>query len=130
MSLRFNRLFFGLVFLLCMTLLISANEMKGAEDSPALAAAHGVVDKADKDSVMIKPRGPDGKYQKAISLKVTGTSRVTMLVPQKRGEAVTLTQRDIGAKDLSAGQAIAVIYTEAGSEGPVLLSAVAESGKK
>jgi hypothetical protein len=49
------------------------------------------------------------------------------LTPQKRADKVVFTQRDGEAKDLVAGQEIAVIYAEAGKEGPVLLSAVVQA---
>jgi hypothetical protein len=42
---------------------------------------------------------------------------------------VVLTQRDVEAKDLVTGQVIAIIYADAGKEGTVLLSAVAEPAK-
>ena len=88
--------------------------------------ASGVVEKADKESVVVKPRGADGKFQKSITLHVTGTSKVTILTPQKRADKAILTQRDADAKDLVAGQVIAIIYAEGGKDGPVLLSAVAQ----
>ena len=52
---------------------------------------------------------------------------MTVLTPQKRADKVVLTQREVEAKDLVAGQVVAVIYAEAGSDGMVLLSAVAQA---
>ncbi len=101
----------------------SAQEKK--EPELPLGTASGAVEKADKDNLTIKPRGADGKFPKTLSLKLTGTSKVTVLTPQKRADKVVLTQREVEAKDLVPGQAIAVIYTESGKDGPVLLSAVA-----
>ena len=101
-----------------------ADEKKGPAD-PALETASGVVEKADKDALVIKPRGPDGKFQKALTLTLTGTSKVTVLTPQKRGDKVVMTQRETEAKDLVPGQSIAVIYAEVGKDGSLLLSAVA-----
>lgn len=106
--------------------LVSAQEKKGADEVPTLVTASGVVDKADKDSVVVKPRGADGKFQKTVTLHVTGTTKVTILTPQKRVDKVILTQRDADVKDLVAGQVIAIIYAEAGKDGLVLLSAVAQ----
>lgn len=106
--------------------LATAQDKKGSDDPPALAAASGVVDKADKDAVVITPRAADGKFQKAVTLKVTGTSKVAVLAPQKRADKVVLTQRDAEPKDLVPGQAVVAIYAEAGKDGPVLLSAVAQ----
>ena len=115
--------------LIAPALLISLIGYAAAADDLTLQTASGVVDKADKDSVTVKPRGANGQFQKAIALKVTGTSKVTVLTPQKRGEKVILTQRDGDAKDLTAGQTVAVIYTESGKDGLVLLSAVAQAAK-
>ncbi|MDB5306598.1 MAG: hypothetical protein JWO38_800 [Gemmataceae bacterium] len=115
------------VFVLCTTAALPGQDKKGADELP-LAVANGVVEKADKDTLVVKPRGPDGRFQKALTLKVAGTSKVTVLSPQKRGEKVVLTQRETEAKDLVPGQPVAVIYAEAGKDGPVLLSAVAQPG--
>ena len=105
---------------------LPAQDKKTVEDAPTLVTASGVVEKADKESLIVKPRGADGKFQKTLTLKVTGTSKVTILTPQKRADKVILTQRDAETKDMVAGQVVAVIYAEAGKDGPVLLSAVAQ----
>lgn len=114
-----------LALLLAFAGLVPAQEKKTADDLPALLTASGVVDKADKESLTVKPRGADGKFQKTLVLKVTGTSKVAVLAPQKRGDKVVLTQREVDAKDLVAGQVIAVVYAETGKDGAVLLTAVA-----
>lgn len=116
----------GVVLVLGLSSVGPSQEKKGGDD-PSLAVAQGVVDKADKDALTVKPRGADGKFQKAIVLKLTGTSKVTVLAPQKRGDKTVLTQRDADAKDLAAGQHVAVIYADAGKDGPVLLSAVVQA---
>jgi hypothetical protein len=108
----------------------TAQDKKAADEAPALLTTSGTVDKADKDALVLKPRGTDGKFQKAMTLKVTGTSKVAVLTPQKRGDKVVLTQREIEAKDLVAGQAVAVIYAEVEKDGPVLLTAVAQPAPK
>ena len=118
------RLIPPILALLLATALASAEDKKDQADS-TLATASGIVERADKGTLMIKPRGSDGKFQKALTLTLTGTSKVTVLAPQKRGDKVVMTQREAEAKDLVAGQSIAVIYAEAGKDGPVLLSAVA-----
>jgi hypothetical protein len=110
--------------LLLASAVVSAQDKKGAAEVPLLTAS-GAVEKADKDVLTVKPRGADGKFQKTLALKVTGTSKVGVLTPQKRADKVVLTQREAGAKDLVPGQAVAVIYAEAGKDGAVLLSAVA-----
>ena len=102
-----------------------------AQDAPApLLTASGTVEKADKESLTVKPRAADGKFQKTLALKVTGTSKVAVLAPQKRDGKVVLTQREGAAQDLVPGQAVAVIYSEAGKDGAVLLSAVAHPAGK
>ncbi len=118
---RLSRTLAPLALLFALAGLASAQEKKAADD----LTATGVVEKADKESLTLKPRGTDGKFQKALTLKVTGTSKVAVLAPQKRGDKVVLTQREIEAKDLVAGQPVAVLYAEAGKDGAVLLSAVA-----
>ena len=122
---RLFRTLAPLAILFSLGMLASAQEKKAADDLPALLTATGVVDKADKESLTVKPRGADGKFQKTIVLKVTGTSKVAVLAPQKRGDKVVLTQREVDAKDLVTGQPVAVVYAEAGKDGTVLLTAVA-----
>jgi hypothetical protein len=113
------------VFVACSVVLATAQDKKGGE--LALLTANGVVEKSDKDSLVVKPRGADGKFQKTLTLKVAGTSKVAVLAPQKRADKVVLTQREAEAKDLVPGQAVAVIYADAGKDGVVLLSAVAQA---
>lgn len=90
---------------------------------PSIAAAHGAVGKSTKDTLNIKPRGADGKFEKEMVLQLTGTSKVTTLTIQMRAGKPTPVQQDVDVKDLKANQAIAVIYTQ-GAGGPVLLTAV------
>jgi hypothetical protein len=117
-------------FLFSAALLVIAT-LAAAQDAPApLQTATGTVEKADKDTLMVKPRGADGKFQKTLTLRVTGTSKVSVLTPQKRDAKVILTQREAAAQDLAPGQAVAVIYAEAGKDGAVLLSAVAQPAGK
>jgi hypothetical protein len=120
------RLSVALVAWLAVTSSGSAQDKKGPAVEATLATASGVVDKANKDAVVVKPRGADGKFQKAITLHVTGTSKVTVLTPRRRGTGTVIAQRDAGAADLVAGQAVAVIYAEVGKDRAVLLSAVAQ----
>jgi hypothetical protein len=120
----FSRILAPLVLLVAVTGFAFTQDKKG-DEPPALLVASGNVDKADKDAVLVKPRGPDGKFQKELTLKVTGTSKVTVLTPQKRDNKVVLTQREIDAKDLVSGQHIAVVYADLGKDGTVLLTAVA-----
>jgi len=98
-------------------------------EAPAVIAVSALVEKADKDSLTIRPRGADGKFAKSVVLKLTGTSKVTTLGEQKRGGKTTIVQRDTDAKDLKKNQSIAVIYAT-GRAGPVLLAAVAQPSSK
>ena len=74
---RFSQAIATTAFLFVVTGLAPA-----ADGVPPLGTATGVVEKATKDSLRIKPRGADGKFQKTIVLKVTGTSKVAILIPQ------------------------------------------------
>jgi hypothetical protein len=71
----------------------------------------------------LRPRDPEGKFAKSITLKLTGTSRLTTVTTQKRGGKPVLVQRETDGKELQVGQPIAVIYAK---EGMVLLAAVVE----
>ncbi len=96
-----------------------------AQSNPGLAVAQGTVEKAGRDTLTLKPRSASGQFEKNLTLRLTGTSRLTVLVPQKRGGKVVLTQQEAEAKALQPGQVLAVIYVPGGPGGPVLLSGVA-----
>jgi hypothetical protein len=98
-----------------------------AADAPALKVetAHGTVDKVGKDALMIRTRGPDGRFGKAVSFKVTGTTKLTTVTPAMRAGKVVATQKDTDLKDLKPNQPVAIIYTMVGG-GPVLLAGVAQ----
>jgi hypothetical protein len=105
--------------------LLLAAAGRAADQPSALVTAQGMVEKVDKDSLTIRPRGPDGKFEKSVALKLTGTSKITSLSLQKRGSQTVPVQRDTDAKGLQPNEPVAVIYTE-GPDGLVLLSAVVE----
>jgi hypothetical protein len=111
--------------LAALALLLSLAGLAAAQEPPALATAQGVVEKVGRDSVTVRPRGADGRFEKSLVLKVTGTTRVSRLAPQTRGGKTVLTQTDTEVKDLHPRQAIAFIYTGGKDEG-VLLHAVVE----
>jgi hypothetical protein len=94
-----------------------------ADDSPSLTTATGIIDKVGKDSLSIRPRGPDGKFEKGLVLKLTGTSKITTVTIEKRGTKSVPVQKDTEARDLKAKQGVTVIYTSS-PDGLVLLSAV------
>ena len=90
-----------------------------------LLTAQDLDEKVEKESVTILPRGADGKFGKAITLKLTGTSKITALSMQKRGDKLVPVQNEAKAKDLQPKQPVAVIYTGE-KEGLILLSAVVQ----
>jgi hypothetical protein len=94
-----------------------------AADPPNLVTMEGNVEKIGKESLTIQPRQTGGKFGKAITLKLTGTSKLTTLTTQDRSGKAVLVQRDTDIKDLQKNQNIAVIYASA-KDGNVLLSAV------
>ena len=94
-----------------------------AGDTPSLLTASGNVVKVEKDKLTIQPRGEGGKFGKSLVLRLTGTSKVTLLTEQKRGGKTVPVQNEIPAKELQTNQHIAVIYN--GGKNAVLLSAVA-----
>ena len=108
-------------------LLLTGLLLAGDGPSP-LAAVAGVVEKVEKDALTVRPRGADGKFQKTLTLKLTGTSKLTVVTQQKRAGKLVAVQKEIEAKDLQAKQPIAVIYTS-GKVGNVILSAVAQPAK-
>jgi hypothetical protein len=105
------------------------NPPKSTPTAPAtaaatLATAHGVVDKAAKDSLTVKPRGADGRFEKELAIQVTGTSKVSVVSMQMRAGKMVPVQQDANVTDLKPQQAVAVVYTQTDA-GPVLLTAVA-----
>lgn len=95
-----------------------------ADDAPAnVKTGHGMIDKVAKDSITIRPRSADGKFEKSLVLRVTGTTTITTLSLQTRAGKKVPVQKSTEAKDLEPKQMVAVIYTTA-SETPTLLSAV------
>lgn len=112
--------------LLGIALVLGVGGLILAEAVP-LASGHGVIDKVSKDSITIRPRGSGGQFEKAITLKVTGTSNFSVIGSRKgkgKGKSV-ITQKKAATKDLEAKQVIAYIYTKEG-EPPTLLSAVVQ----
>jgi hypothetical protein len=121
-----SRLRVCLAAVLCLLLTAAGR----AADAPlALATAQGTIDKVDKDSLTVRPRGPDGKFDKSVVLRLTGTTKILTLTTQTRAGKMVIVQRDIDAKDLQPKQTVAIIYAS-GPDGPVLLSAVAQPAEK
>ncbi len=117
------RIRFGAVLLAGLLLLGLPSLKAQAPDAPGLATAQGMIDKVEKETITVRPRGPDGKFGKSLIVKLTGTSKIATLTYQKRGGKTVAVQKDTEAKDLAAKQTIALIYST-GPDGTVLLSAV------
>jgi hypothetical protein len=96
-----------------------------AVDPPPLLTAQGAVEKVNKDTLTVKQRGLDGKFGKNLILKITGTSKVTTLVPRMQKGGTIVTQKDTDVKDLLPKQTIAIVYTMVKGS-PVLLAAVVQ----
>jgi hypothetical protein len=105
--------------------LVLAGAAWGQATAPPLVTTTGLVEKADKDGLTIRPREPGGRFGKSVVLKVTGTTKVTTVSVQKRAGNNVLVQREVEVKDLERNQPVAVIYTTA-TGGPVLLAAVVQ----
>ena len=95
------------------------------KDAPVVSATRGTIDKVGKDTLSVRTRKDDGSFGKTLTLKLTGTSRMSLLTTQKRGNKVVNVQRDTDAKDLEPKQPVTLIYTS-GSDGDVLLAAVVQ----
>src|SRR5581483_3630274 len=58
--------------------------LRAADEAPTIDTAQGVVDKADKEALTVKPRDKAGKFEKTLVLKLTGTSKASTLSTQTR----------------------------------------------
>lgn len=114
---------FALALCCCLLLVQSA---QAADEGPKLSMAHGVIESVDKAAVVILPRGLDGKFDKSVSLKLTGTSTFSLVSTRTTAGKTVLVQKEVLAKDLSAKQRITVIYA-ANDKDLVLLVAVVEA---
>lgn len=99
------------------------------KDDAAVKMARGTVDKVEKDQLSVRTRNADGTFGATLTLKVTGTSRLSLLTVQMRSGKPVNVQRDFDVKDLKAKQPITMIYT-AGPAGDVLLAAVVQPEEK
>ena len=115
------------VRLVLAALVLAAAGVAWAADPPALKVdtADGMVAKVGKETLEIRTRGSDGRFGKAVTFKVTGTTKLTTVTAAERAGKAVATQRDTTLKDLQPNQPIAIIYTKVG-ESPVLLAGVAQ----
>lgn len=95
-------------------------------DEPQVMTAAGTIEKVEKDTVTIKHRTAEGKFDKNLVLKLTGTSTLSTLSVQNRAEKKVLVQKSVDAKHLAEHQKISVIYAGVEKE-LILLSAVIQS---
>ena len=93
-----------------------------AADAPPLLAARGTVDKVARNALTVRPRGPDGRFDRAITLKLTGTSKVATL-QLRSDKKVVVAQKETDPRSLVAGQDIALVYTAVKND-LILLTAV------
>jgi hypothetical protein len=88
-----------------------------------VATADAQVVEVKSDSLTVQPR-KDGKFEKAITLKLTGTSTfIQVSTRDNPGKPPIVVQTKKDVKDLKAKQAITIVYTMVG-EDRVLLSAI------
>jgi hypothetical protein len=114
---------------LSIALLITAACLaRAADETPAVQTAQGVVDKVEKDTLTVKPRAKDGRFEKTLVLQITGTSKISTLTTQTRAQKTVVVQKDTEAKDLQPNQPIALIYATS-NNGMVLLAAVVQPAK-
>jgi hypothetical protein len=116
----------SIVFALVAVFALAANAP--AADIPVITA-NGVVEKTTKDSLTFLPRKADGKFDRSVVLKVTGTSKITIVGTRMSGKKLVLTQREADIKALQKNQKVSIIYVR-GKEGNILLSAVAQPSSR
>jgi hypothetical protein len=108
-------------------LLVVLGGAAAADEGTPLLTAHGVVEKVGKDTLTVQPRTEAGKFGKAIVLRVTGTSRISLLGSRVTDGKVVFTQKDVDFKVLRAKQPVAVVYSTSKKDN-VLLTAVVQPG--
>lgn len=94
---------------------------------PPLATLTGVVSKATPNVLMVKPRGPEGRFNPTMVLKLRGTSKVFTVGTQTRRGQTVVVQRETSPGDLGENQVIVAIYTVVKDEN-ILLTAVVQPG--
>jgi hypothetical protein len=118
------------IAVLALLIVLSGAWLGLAADPPPLSVAEGKLEKVEKGMIHFQPRGTGGRFEKTISLKLTGTSTLSSVLSEDRAGKHVLVQREIKPSDLKAGQLIAVIYSAPEKGEAVLLSAVAQPAGK
>jgi len=99
-----------------------------ADPAAPVGSANGKIIKVDKDLLTIQPRGDDGKFGKPIVLKLTGTSKFSMVTTREQAGKTVVVQKETQARDLQADQIIAVTYAIL-KEDKILLSGSIQTDK-
>jgi len=122
-----KRFLLGLLAVLLVLVLLG--DIHAQQPSFKVLTARGVVKKVDKDLVTIQPRGPDGKFEPQIVLKVTETSKFAdPYVKKGPGDRLVVAQRTVmKAADLrpDQDQKVVIIYAQVGMDN-VLLTLVVD----
>jgi hypothetical protein len=95
-----------------------------AADIPVITA-NAVVEKASRDSVTVLPRRADGRFDKSLVMRVSGTTTITIVGTRMQGRKLIFTQRGAKVQDLEKNQKVSIIYVR-GKESNLLLAAVAQ----
>jgi hypothetical protein len=115
--------------LVCVALLsLMLTGLSSGQAPVFLATAQGEVDRVEKDSLTVRPRTAEGRFAKSLTLRLTGTSKISSVAEQKRAGKTVLVQKDVEPKTLQPGQRLALIYAP-DKDGGVLLSAVVQVSK-
>ncbi len=108
-------------------LLVLAARGRAAEE---VRTALAVVEKASKDSLTVLPRAAGGRFGKSLTLRITGTSKLSTVTTRKMGKKTVPVQRDADPGDFRPKQAIAIIYISTSKTDHVLLAAVGQPDAK
>jgi hypothetical protein len=96
--------------------------------------ARGVVKKVEKDLLTLQPRGPDGKFEPQVVLRVTDTSKFSdPYVKKGPGDRPVIAQRTVlKAADLrpDQDQKVVVIYAQVGADNVLLTLVIDPSPDK
>src|SRR5262245_40574643 len=106
--------------LTALAMLLAAPLSFAADEVPQVLTTQGLIQKVEKETITIKHRAADGKFDKDLTLTLTGTSRLSVLSTQKRNEKVVLVQKDVDGKHPAEKQTISVVYAKNGDENVLL----------
>lgn len=110
---------------LALMIVVVAAAQAQTADPPPLLTAQGAIEKVDAGKLIVKTRGPDGKFGKNLVLQITGTTKIATLTPRMQKGRMVMAQKDTDAKELQPRQFIALVYTMV-KDSPLLLAAVVQ----